>query len=76
MTLINVNNGTDFTEDAVALDNYVQFGQNYQPAGSTLPDLTQAAPPVSQVLAGGQVFTSSWTFGSRSGQRRADALRT
>jgi hypothetical protein len=64
MTLINVNNGTDFTEDAVALDNYVQFGQNYQPAGSTLPDLTQAAPPVSQVLAGGQVFTSSWTPGS------------
>jgi len=48
MTLINVNNGTDFTEDAVALDNYVQFGTNYQPAGSTLPDLTQAAPPVSQ----------------------------
>jgi hypothetical protein len=64
MTLINVNNGTDFTEDAVALDNYVQFGTNYQPAGSTLPDLTQAAPPVSQVLAGGQVFTSSWAPGS------------
>ena len=64
MTLINVNNGTDFTEDAVALDNYVQFGTNYQPAGGTAPDLTQARPPVSQVLAGGQVFTSSWTPGS------------
>ena len=34
MTLINVNDGTDFTEDAVALDNYVQFGaQIYNPAG-------------------------------------------
>jgi hypothetical protein len=65
MTLINVNAGTDFTEDAVALDNYVQFGGNiYNPAGSILPDLQQAFPPVSQVLAGGQVFTSSWASGS------------
>ena len=64
MTLINVNNGTDFTEDAVALDNYVQFGTNYQPAGGTAPDLTQARPPISQVPAGGQVFTSSWAPGS------------
>ena len=51
MTLINVNAGTDFTEDAVALDNYVQFGQQiYNPAGSILPDLQQATPPVSQVV--------------------------
>ena len=65
MTLINVNNGTDFTEDAVALDNYVQFGNSiYNPAGSILPDLQQAFPPVSQVLAGGSVFTSSWAPGS------------
>jgi hypothetical protein len=64
MTLINVNQGTDFTEDAVALDNYVQFGQIYNPAGSILPDLQQAAPPVSQVLANGSVYTSSWTPGT------------
>jgi len=65
MTLINVNNGTDFTEDAVALDNYVQFGGNiYNPAGSILPDLQQAFPPVSQVLANSQVFTSSWASGT------------
>ena len=65
MTLINVNAGTDFTEDAVALDNYVQFGaQIYNPAGSILPDLQQALPPVSQVVTGGSVFTSSWTAGS------------
>jgi hypothetical protein len=65
MTLINVNNGTDFTEDAVALDNYVAFGFNiYNPAGSIQPDLQQAFDPVSQVLANGAVYTSSWTFGT------------
>jgi hypothetical protein len=64
MTLINVNAGTDFTEDAVALDNYVQFGQIYNPAGSILPDLQEAAPPVSQILAGSEVFRSSWTPGT------------
>jgi hypothetical protein len=65
MTLINVNAGTDFTEDAVALDNYIQFGfSNYQPAQSRLPDLTEAFPPVSQVLANGSVYTSSWAPGT------------
>ena len=65
MTLINVNNGTDFTEDAVALDNYVQFGQQiYNPAGSILPDLQQATPAVSQVINSGAAFTSSWTPGT------------
>jgi hypothetical protein len=65
MTLINVNDGTDFTEDAVALDNYIKLGFNiYNPAGSILPDLQQAFDPVSQVLANGSVYTSSWTFGT------------
>jgi hypothetical protein len=65
MTLINVNQGTDFTEDAVALDNYIQFGaQIYNPAGSILPQLNEPLPPVSQVLANGSVYTSSWTFGT------------
>ena len=68
MTLINVNNGTDFTEDAVALDNYFQFSDFtndiYNAAGSILPDLQLAQPPVSQVLAFSNVYTSSWTFGT------------
>ena len=65
MTLINVNAGTDFTEDAVALDNYVRLGNNiYNSAGSIQPDLQQAFDPVSQVLANGNVYTSSWTFGT------------
>lgn len=71
MTLINVNNGTDFTEDAVALDNYTissqvsfPFGQIYNDPGSILPDLQLAAPAVSQVLNNSSVYTSSWTFGT------------
>jgi hypothetical protein len=65
MTLINVNAGTDFTEDAVALDNYVRFGLNiYNPPGSVQPDLQQATPAVSQVLANGSVYTSSWSSGT------------
>jgi hypothetical protein len=65
MTLINVNAGTDFTEDAVALDNYVAFGFNiYNAAGSIQPDLQQAFPAVSQVLSGGSVYTSSWAPGT------------
>ncbi len=65
MTLINVNAGTDFTEDAVALDNYIQFGaQIYNPAGSILPQLNEALPPVSQVITAGAAFTSSWTAGT------------
>jgi hypothetical protein len=61
MTLINVANGTDFTEDAVALDNFAGGGFFFfQPAGVTTPDLTFADPPISQVLAGNNVFTSTW----------------
>jgi hypothetical protein len=68
MTLINVNDGTDFTEDAVALDNFAGGGSNpanggYTPAGTTTPDLTFASPPVSQVLANNAVYTSSWATG-------------
>lgn len=68
MTLINVNAGTDMTEDAVALDNYrnvTDFSSSiYQPAGSIQPDLQKAQPAVSQVIANGNVYTSSWTFGT------------
>ena len=59
ISLINVLSGTDYTEDAVALDNYSIFNI-YAPSGSTAPDLSQAFPPTSQVLAGGNVFTSVW----------------
>lgn len=62
-TLINVNDGTDYTEDAVALDNFT-IAADYQAAGVTTPDLTFAAPPISQVLANGLAYTSAWAGGN------------
>jgi len=65
MTMINVGSGTDYTADAVALENFNFGGSNpanggYTPAGTTTPDLTFANPPKSQVLTNGSVFTSTW----------------
>jgi hypothetical protein len=59
ISLINVLSGTDYTADAVALDNYSIFNI-YAASGSISPDLSQAFPPTSQVLAGGNVYTSVW----------------
>src|SRR5438552_10176493 len=50
MSLINVGAGTDFTEDAVALERFNR-GPLYQPAGSVSPQLTDSAPKVSVVFA-------------------------
>ncbi len=61
MTLINVGDGTDFTEDAVALENFVVFGSLYNPPGSIKPDLRDADPN-SRVIAFNDVFTSTWPF--------------
>jgi len=62
ITLINVNNGSAYTEDAVALDRYSIF-QLYTGAGVTTPDLTQATPPVSIVIANNTVYQSTWAPG-------------
>jgi len=71
MSLINVLSGTDYTEDAVALDNF-RFGigaANYNPSGSIFPNLQQASPQTSQVVANSvglspNVYTSSWLGGA------------
>jgi hypothetical protein len=59
MTLINVDSGTDYTSEAVALDNYSDTSL-YANSGSTLPDLQEASPPVSGVISGGYYFESFW----------------
>jgi len=59
MTLINVSSGADYTEDAVALDNYSDTSL-YSNAGSTLPDLQQASPPISTVFANNFAYSSAW----------------
>jgi hypothetical protein len=63
MTLINVNSGADYTEDAVALDNFSDRSQ-YSSAGSILPNLAQASPPISTVVANNAVYTSAWPAGA------------
>ena len=62
MTLINVDSGSDYTADAVALDNFATFDNLYTSPGSLLPDMTFADPPVSIVIdssLGGAVI-SQW----------------
>jgi hypothetical protein len=67
ISLVNVLSGDDYTEDAVALDNFrIGVGAaNYNPSGSIFPNLTQASPQISQVLANSSslapnVYTSNW----------------
>jgi hypothetical protein len=50
MSLINVGAGTDYTEDAVALQRFNR-GPLYQNAGSVSPQLQDVAPKVSTVFA-------------------------
>jgi hypothetical protein len=63
MTLISVNSGADYTEDAVALDNFSDRSQ-YSSAGSILPNLAQASPAISTVVANNSVYTSAWPAGA------------
>ncbi|MEO7156392.1 MAG: hypothetical protein ABI039_02450 [Vicinamibacterales bacterium] len=61
-TLININSGTDYTAESVALANYYQIGSNYSSIGSALPDLAGAAPPVSIVDGpDGKRYESFWS---------------
>ena len=60
ISLVNVPQGTDYSVDAVALDNFTQNKSLYNDPGSIQPDLTQVNPAVSQVLAQGNVYTSTW----------------
>ena len=50
ISLINVGAGTDYTEDAVALQRFNR-GPLYQPAGSVSPQLTDSNPKTSVVFA-------------------------
>jgi hypothetical protein len=50
LSLINVGAGTDYTEDAVALQRF-NATANYQPAGSVSPQLTDSFPKTSVVFA-------------------------
>jgi hypothetical protein len=67
LSLVNVPQGTDYSYDAVALDNFLAVPFTaYNPPGSILPDLSLVNPPISQVLARigntttPALFTSTW----------------
>jgi len=62
MTLINVSSGSDYNEDAVALDNFATFQNLYSSSADTTPNLQSAFPQSSVVIADfGLVFNSDWT---------------
>jgi hypothetical protein len=64
--LININEGTDMSYDATALDGWSNV-PNWSAPGSTLPRLENAAPATSVVIdnsaAGGRVVRTAWTAG-------------
>jgi hypothetical protein len=57
ISLIDVGAGTDYTEDAVALQRFNR-GPLYTPAGSILPNLADVAPKVSVTFAAEGNFAS------------------
>jgi len=60
ITLINVAAGTDFSEDAVALDAF-SATPLWNPPGSILPNLANVNPKVSVVTTGTSTFITDWS---------------
>jgi hypothetical protein len=63
VTLINVLEGSAYSADAVALENY-SISPLYTGAGLDTPNLENASPPISVVVADGVVYESTWTGGT------------
>jgi hypothetical protein len=67
-SLINVNEGTDYSYDAVALDGWSN-APNWSGPGSILPRLTDASPATSVVIdnttSGGRAVVSTWAGSGR-----------
>jgi len=61
MTLINVLAGTDYTEDAVALDAF-SATPLWNPPGSILPNLANVNPKVSVVTTGSNTYITDWSL--------------
>lgn len=62
LTLINVLEGTAYGFDAAALASWSRKAM-YSSAGTYLPTLADANPPVSTVIVGDQLVISSWGTG-------------
>jgi hypothetical protein len=76
-SLINVNEGTDFSYDAIALDGWSDRTQWFPP-GSTSPTLADVHPPTSVVVnntaSGGQVVITDWSATLDPGRDAATAI--
>jgi hypothetical protein len=76
-SLINVNEGTDYSYDAVALDGWSNRTQWFPP-GSTSPTLADAVPGVSVVInntsSGGQVVLTNWAASAAPGRDAVTAI--
>ena len=63
MTIINVNASAETGLDAVALEAFRLTTPIWNAPNSILPDLTQAAPPQTEVYQGGTVVLATFTTG-------------
>ncbi len=71
MTLINVASGTDYTEDAVAIDNFGPGGVSlYFTAGDIKPQLTDSDPNSTVFGVNGAIVQTNWSLSANS----ADAV--
>jgi hypothetical protein len=61
MTLINVFDGSAYSQNATALDNFNKSFSNYFNAGSELPNLGNVVPSTSVVIANGNAVVTNWT---------------
>jgi hypothetical protein len=69
MTLINVLQGSAYSQDATALDNFNRTTPIYSTFGDIFPNLNFANPPVSVVVANGNAVVTDW-----SGTQPVDAV--
>jgi hypothetical protein len=61
-TIINPNEGTDITYDAVAVDNFSAIALHFEP-GSIQPQLSDVNPKNSAVFSGTDVVRTTWGIG-------------
>jgi hypothetical protein len=66
LTLINVFDGSAYSQDATALDHVFDQGEVYNNAGDIGPTLNDVAPPVSVVVANGEAVATLWTNPKRA----------
>ena len=65
LTLINVFDGSAYSQDATALDNVFTNGPVYFNAGQVQPTFNDVDPPISVVIANGAAYRTDWASSPR-----------